>query len=53
VARDPEALEAWLGEWVHGLGSHAEYVEKLGAERWESLAPGEAWSDPVNYGAYA
>ncbi len=53
VARDPEALDAWLDEWVHGLSSHGEYVEKLGAERWASLAPGEAWSDPVNYGAYA
>jgi glutaconate CoA-transferase subunit A len=53
VARDPSVLEAWLGEWVYGLASHAEYVEKLGAERWASLAAGEAWSDPVNYGEYA
>jgi glutaconate CoA-transferase, subunit A len=53
VARDPESLDAWLKEWVYGLGSHAEYVEKLGAERWAALAAGEAWSDPVNYGRYA
>jgi glutaconate CoA-transferase, subunit A len=53
VARDPERLEAWLDEWVYGLSSHDEYVEKLGEERWASLAPGEAWSDPVNYGSYA
>jgi glutaconate CoA-transferase, subunit A len=53
VARDPARLQAWLDEWVYGLGSHAEYVQKLGAERWAELAPGEAWSDPVNYGAYA
>jgi glutaconate CoA-transferase subunit A len=53
VARDPERLDAWLREWVFGLGSHAEYVEKLGAERWGALEPGEAWSDPVNYGRYA
>ena len=31
----------------------AEYVEKLGEDRWASLAPGEAWSDSVNYGRYA
>jgi glutaconate CoA-transferase, subunit A len=53
IARDPETLEAWLKEWVHGLGSHAEYVEKLGMERWAELAPGESWSDPVNYGSYS
>jgi glutaconate CoA-transferase, subunit A len=53
VARDPDRLAAWLREWVFGLGSHAEYVEKLGADRWAELTPGEAWSDPVNYGAYS
>jgi glutaconate CoA-transferase, subunit A len=53
VARDPAVLDAWLKEWVHDLGSHAEYVEKLGAERWADLAPGDSWSDPVNYGEYA
>jgi glutaconate CoA-transferase subunit A len=53
IARDPETLDAWLKDWVYDLGSHAEYVEKLGAERWAGLAPGEAWSDPVNYGSYS
>jgi glutaconate CoA-transferase subunit A len=53
VARDPERLQAWLDEWVFGLNTHAEYVEKLGAERWAALDPGEAWSDPVNYGRYS
>lgn len=52
IARDPERLVAWLDEWVLGLKSHAEYVEKLGGERWAELAPGEAWSEPVNYGRY-
>jgi glutaconate CoA-transferase subunit A len=52
IARDAERLDAWLDEWVYGLASHAEYVEKLGAGRWAELTPGEAWSDPVNYGAY-
>src|SRR5881396_2047381 len=44
VARDADRLQAWLDEWVYALGSHAEYVEKLGAERWGDLKPGEAWS---------
>jgi glutaconate CoA-transferase subunit A len=52
IARDPASLDAWLDEWVYGLESPAEYVEKLGAERWAGLSPGEVWSDPVNYGAY-
>lgn len=53
VARDSDTLDAWLQEWVYGLESHDEYVEKLGAQRWAELAPGEAWSDPVNYGSYS
>jgi glutaconate CoA-transferase subunit A len=52
ISRDADTLDAWLKEWVHGTGSHAEYVEKLGAERWRALEPGEAWSEPVNYGKY-
>jgi glutaconate CoA-transferase, subunit A len=52
ISRDADALDAWLKEWVHGTQSHAEYVEKLGAERWKALEPGEAWSEPVNYGKY-
>jgi len=53
IAREPASLDQWLDEWVFGLGSHAEYVEKLGSERWAALSPGESWSDPVNYGQYA
>jgi glutaconate CoA-transferase subunit A len=53
IARDADTLVAWLKEWVYGLTSHAEYVEKMGAERWAELAPGEAWSAPVNDGRYA
>ena len=53
ISRDADRLDAWLKEWVHGTESHAEYVEKLGTERWKALEPGEAWSEPVNYGKYA
>jgi glutaconate CoA-transferase subunit A len=52
ISRDADSLDAWLKEWVHGTESHAEYVEKLGAERWQVLEPGDAWSEPVNYGSY-
>ncbi|HEY3208373.1 MAG TPA: CoA-transferase [Actinomycetota bacterium] len=53
ISRDPQTLEAWLKEWVYGLESHSEYVEKVGKERWEALTPKQALSDPVNYGSYA
>jgi glutaconate CoA-transferase subunit A len=53
IARDASSLDAWLKEWVFDLGSHADYVQQLGAERWETLAPGTAMAEPVNYGEYA
>jgi glutaconate CoA-transferase subunit A len=53
IAKDPETLEAWLREWVHGTANHAEYVEKMGAAHWDSLRPEEALSGQVNYGRYA
>jgi len=52
ISRDPASLEAWLQEWVYGLADHAEYRARLSAERWAALTPGEAWSQPVNYGSY-
>jgi len=53
ISKDPESLDAWLKDWVYGLGSHAEYVEKMGPGRWERLRPGERPSGQVNYGEYA
>ncbi len=53
TSRDPEGLAAWLKEWVFGLETHRDYVEKMGAERWDSLRPGDAPSGQVNYGEYA
>jgi glutaconate CoA-transferase subunit A len=53
VAREPDALDAWLREWVYGLESHAEYVEKMGAAHWDALRPEPALSGQVDYGRYA
>ncbi len=53
IAKDPDALEAWLREWVHGTANHAEYVQKMGAAHWDSLRPEEALSGQVDYGRYA
>jgi glutaconate CoA-transferase subunit A len=52
ISRDTAKLDAWLAEWVHGVGGRAEYVEKLGAERVASLRPKPAPSGSVDYGAY-
>jgi len=53
VAREAETLDAWLDEWVRGTADHSEYVEKMGAARWDSLRPQEQLSGEVNYGRYA
>src|SRR5690606_9983329 len=50
ISEDPRTLRQWLDEGVHGTRDHAEYVAKLGGERWKRLAVEEAWSQPVNYG---
>jgi glutaconate CoA-transferase subunit A len=52
ISKDPETLERWLKEWIYGLETHVEYVEKMG-DRWESLKPGEQRSGEVNYGDYS
>ena len=53
ISRDEAAVQAWLGEWVHGLDGRTAYVEKLGAERIASLRPsGPAPSGSVDYGEY-
>ncbi|MEO8510047.1 MAG: CoA-transferase [Chloroflexota bacterium] len=52
ISRDPDRLQAWLQDWVHGLEGRAAYIEKLGAERLAQLRPGSAPSGSVDYGAY-
>jgi len=55
ISRDQTAAEAWLDEWVFGVGSWEDYLKKLKAEEpaiWDRLAPGNAPSLPVNYGIY-
>ena len=52
ISRDEALVQAWLKEWVYDLGSHADYVAKLGPERIASLRPGSAPSGSVDYGSY-
>jgi len=37
VSRTDESFEEFLQEWVHGVKSHEEYLEKLGVERLSRL----------------
>ena len=55
ISREPAATRAWLDEWVYGVADWPAYLAKLAACEpaiWERLAPGEALSQPVNYGIY-
>ena len=55
LSRDEGETRAWLDEWVHGVKDWAEYLEKLQAQEpdiWQRLSPGNAYSEPVNYGEY-
>ncbi len=55
ISRDEAATRAWLDEWVYGVADRAAYLRKLEAQEpgiWQRLAPGEALSQPVNYGEY-
>jgi glutaconate CoA-transferase subunit A len=56
VSRDEGATRAWLEEWVFGVEDRSAYLAKLAAREpgiWQRLAPGEALSQPVNYGVYS
>ncbi len=52
VSREHSTLMAWLDEWIYGVSSRSEYVEKMGPDVWQRLKPGDAYSGQVNYGAY-
>jgi glutaconate CoA-transferase subunit A len=51
-SREQATTEQWLEEWVYGMPDRAAYLAKLGQERLNSLAPGELFAEPVNYGRY-
>jgi glutaconate CoA-transferase subunit A len=55
LSRDETETRAWLEDWVYGVADWTGYLDKLGKREpaiWERLAPGEARSQPVNYGIY-
>ena len=52
ISKSPEAVKAYLEEWVYGVRDRAEYWQKLGAEVHARLKVPERYSAPVNYGNY-
>jgi glutaconate CoA-transferase, subunit A len=53
ISRDEAVTQGWLRDWVYGVSGRAEYIEKLGPERLETLRPsGSAPSGSVDYGQY-
>jgi glutaconate CoA-transferase subunit A len=55
ASRDEATTRAWLDEWVYGVADRAGYLARLGAREpgfRQRLAPGDAPSQPVNYGIY-
>ncbi len=52
-SRDQATTEAWLEEWVYSLQDRAAYLDKLGRETLDRLAPGRFEADPINYGRYS
>ena len=51
ISREPERLHQWLEEWVYALKDSNDYAEKLGPEKWASLAVSNRPSGVVNYGS--
>lgn len=52
ISSSPEAVKAWLAEWVYGVQDRAGYWAKLGAETHARLKVKPRWSEPVNYGDF-
>jgi glutaconate CoA-transferase subunit A len=55
ISRSEDATLAWLDQWVYGVEDRSAHISELEAQEpaiWSRLAPGEALSNPVNYGIY-
>ncbi len=52
VSSSPEAVKAWLGEWVYGVKDRDAYWSKLGAAKQARLQVEPRLSQPIDYGDY-
>jgi glutaconate CoA-transferase subunit A len=51
ISGDKEQIAEWMTKFIYETKNHEEYVELLGAETVASLAVGDAFSTPINYGS--
>jgi len=47
VSKEPEALEAWLKQWIYDISDHEEYTRRLGFQRIFTLKSGLNTTDPA------
>lgn len=52
ISESPQAVRAYLDEWVYGVKDRIEYMQKLGEETRRRLQVPMRLAAPVNYGAY-
>lgn len=52
ISADPALTRQYLDEWVYGVADRAEYWQKLGEEKHQTLRVAPLPSEPVNYGKY-
>jgi glutaconate CoA-transferase subunit A len=52
ISESPEAIQAYLNDWVFGIADRKAYVEKMGPELLARLNVPERPAARVNYGAY-
>ncbi len=52
ISKSPEAVQAYLDEWVFGVADRNEYWQKLGPDAHARLKVGSRPSAVVNYGQY-
>jgi glutaconate CoA-transferase subunit A len=51
ISGDKEKIAEWMTKFIYETKNHGDYVELLGAGTVASLAVGDAFSTPINYGS--
>ena len=51
AAKDEEKFAEYLDKYIYSVKTFDEYLEKIGAERWERLEVQQVFSKPVCYGS--
>ncbi|MBP6179941.1 MAG: CoA transferase subunit A [Anaerolineales bacterium] len=52
ISESPEAVKAYLDEWVFGVKDRQEYWQKIGTQTHERLKVEAKFSEKINYGKY-